>query len=37
MASLLGQAHDSSLEDVYLSLVAPDGADPAGPLTKDLS
>ena len=37
MAALLGQAHDSSLEDVYLSLIAPDGAIPTGPTTKDRS
>ena len=37
MASLLGQAQDSSLEDVYLSLVAPDGVSSSGQPAKDLS
>jgi ABC-2 type transport system ATP-binding protein len=37
MASLLGQAKDSSLEDVYLSLVAPGGLSPSCHATKELS
>jgi len=37
MASLLGDAKGSSLEDVYLSLVAPGGASASTPTSKDAS
>ena len=37
MASLLGRAADSSLEDVYLSLVAPGALSATAHTTKDLS
>jgi len=37
MASLLGQAKDTSLEDVYFSLIAPGGLDPTGHTIKEPS
>ena len=37
MAALLAQAKDSSLEDVYLSLVTPGGLSPSGHTTQELS
>ena len=37
MATLLGEAKDSSLEDVYLSLIAPDAVSASAPTSKDRS